>query len=718
MPDDPITMNVNPVAKSGKIITKPIGETGLNEYAATLERTVEYIIELQGREGSQKYRQMSKSDGLIGMILRSYKAPIGCCEWGISLPDDATDEEKKAVDILNSKLFADSGIAFQKLLFKILSCIEYGYSLFELYWTSYDFEGGTWLTPVLEQRVQTSIQNIWPDKQIVRQITFLKGVVEIPFENLVFFVLNEQGEDLRGESILRCAYNAWKKKRAYEEWMAIGIQRSTGGIPSMTVPKGTRVDSEDYIAAELLLKNITFHEDAYMILPDGWTFELFESKFNPDYVQKAIDATNSEMALSVLTQFLLLGSVRSTGSFALSNDQSGFFLDGLQYICTLIEGVVNENVLKPFFQYNFGDAVTTDRINLKGLGLNKKAAEALATMLQQLGTAGFLKPTLDDEITLRKKYDLPPLSDDELARREKQQEAADKLAANPPPTVVDPEQDPGGQQPKKFAEPTKAEHTARQEHIEKSITEVQDFMQANLMLMKDKLCADVESTLKRGQVEIQGLKQIQVSSTRYEKGLGMKLAGIALESWNMAKATAKNASVKFAEDKDPKEVSDKTLKQYVLNQASVTADNQAQNMLTYAVSVASSGSLKGLSIAQTTANVAKALQALIESGSIAVAGSLLAVGTSNFGAMQFYQEIKDQLWGYTFMNDDPVSEICKWYDGKTFSVNSPELATATPPLHPNCKSYMAPIYKLDGAASPEIDDVIAPPTILKQKTVY
>lgn len=678
-------------------VTNRIGDAGLNEFATSnLDRTVEYLAELQGRDGSVRYRQMSKGDPIIGMILRVHKNPIRSAIWTIPYPADATDEEILAIDLIRDRLFGKSKTQFDVLLGKILSMLEYGFSLFEQYYEAVNIDGNVYLLPIIEQRMQTSIERINFKDSVVEQITIDSGMARIPFQNLLFFILNQQGEDMRGESLLRNAHRAWKAKKTYQEWIGIGIQRSVSGIPAMKVPKGTRADSSDYVAAEQLLQKICQHENAYMIYQDGYEFVVHESKFNADPVQKAIDGCNSEMALSVLAQFVMLGQQGNTGAFALSRDQSDFFLDGLQYIMDLVAGEVNSRVIVPFLELNFGDKIDSSRVVLSGMNLNKKAGVELAQVLNTLKTSGFITPTVNDEIQLRSNLEMPELTDEEIEERK----------------VAPPQQAPA--QVIRFSE--KKENKGRREYIINTEKEMLDFMKANLLLMKDKVLADIESTLNRGTVEIQGLKNIEIASSKYLKGLQMKLAGIAEDAWNRAKKNAKVA-VKFA-DIDPKDVTDKTLKAFALNQAQGIVDKQAALLKNRAILTASNNSLKGLSVAQTIANTSKAIDDMIGSAGVQVDGSLIVVGTSNFGEQQFYKEIEDEIWGYEFIgvDDDVQSDICSWYSGKTFSVNSPELAQATPPLHPNCRSYLNPIYKSE--AQPEIDDVIAPPSVMAGKTIF
>lgn len=689
---------------------KRIGDAGLNEYALNTNRSVEYLEELQGREGSQKYRQMAKGDPIVGMILRVHKNPIRSASWSIPYPADVTDQEKLAIDIISDELFGESGSAFDAFLNQALTFIEYGFSVFEQYYKPINNGGNTYLVPVLEQRMQTSIEDIFPKKEYIRQITIDSGLQEIPFGDLVFFILNQQGEDMRGESLLRNAYKTYKDKKIYKEWLGIGIQRSVSGVPAGKVPKGINIDDPQYIAFENLLQNIgKVHEEAYMILQDGYEFDIHELKFNAEPVQKAIDSCNSEMALSVLAQFVLLGQMDNTGAFALSRDQSDFFLDGLNYIVNLVSGVMNEAIIRPYVKINFGDTIDLERISLQGKNLNKKAGKELSEVIGALSSAGFLKATIEDEVQLRDNLELPKLSEEEILQREENK----KIRPPTPPTESDDDKD---VEPVKLSEPKKS---ARKQYIKKSEKEMKDFMSANLLLIKDKMMADIERVLNSGTVEINGLKNIKVSPEKYNKGLQKKLAGIAQESWNRAKKNAKVNKIKLA-DMSPQEITDKTLKAFVLNQAQSITDKQSAAMLNRAILTASNSVLKGLTVAQAVSNTNKSVDKYIESQGVTVDGSLIVTGTANFGEMQFNNEIKDQLWGYQFvaMDDSVTSEICSWYSGKTFSVDSPELSQATPPLHPNCRSYMEPIYKSVEKNKPEINDVVAPPSVMEGKTIF
>src|SRR5262245_15365852 len=89
---EPSLEKLNPQLK-----TTATGDQGLNEYADNLDRTTEHLPELQGRQGSLKYRMMSRGDPQVGMILKVHKNPIMSASWDIDMPDDANEIEKKAI---------------------------------------------------------------------------------------------------------------------------------------------------------------------------------------------------------------------------------------------------------------------------------------------------------------------------------------------------------------------------------------------------------------------------------------------------------------------------------------------------------------------------------------------------------------------------------------------------------------------------------------------
>ncbi len=83
----------------------------------------------------------------------------------------------------------------------------------------------------------------------------------------------------------------------------------------------------------------------------------------------------------------------------------------------------------------------------------------------------------------------------------------------------------------------------------------------------------------------------------------------------------------------------------------------------------------------------------IEKGATNAAGVI--VNESRNAA--FYEpETLDEIESFTFVNGDPVSEICQDLAGRTFAKDDPEAERYQPPLHWNCKSYIVANLKGSG----------------------
>lgn len=689
---------------------KKLGDSGFNDYSwNNTNQSAESLLELQGREGSLNYMRMSKTDGVIGMILRVYKNPIRSANWVIPYPPQATPEEKKAVNALRSHFFGYSGRGFDGVLGRILSMLEYGFSVFEKYYEYKDFEGQKYLMPCLEQRLQFSIAEIVPDDRKIVQIMSKGKNVDISFDNLVFFVLDQQGNDYRGTSLLRNAYRAYKDKRNYREWLGNGIQRSLGGVPVMKMPRDTDLESKKYLAAENFLINITNHEQAYAIIDEDCDLQFVDSKFNASQLREAIESANSEMALSVLSQFMLLGQNGNSGAFALSRDQSDFFLDGLSYITKIISGVFNEEVIGEYIDINFGERIEKNRIRLECKNLNKKAGIELADVVSKLSQSGFLTSTVEDEIQIRDNLELPELSEDGVKARRDSSETSG-LEKDREKKV--------NEKPVKFSEKFDRDRSA---YIANKEEEVLNLMRGNLMIIKDKLVADIKNKLETGTVEIAGLKNIKASHVKLADSLKKKLSAIAIHFWDSAKKDAKSQNVKLSEEENLSKIPDKSLAKYVENISESISEKQVAAMLNVATLTASNNMLKGYSIIHSLANVSRAVDKNIAGSAILVDASLATVSTANFGESQFMKLIENKIWGYEFVavDDGNTTQICSWYSGKKFSPSSQELSVATPPLHPNCRSYLRPIYKKsENEKKPDIDDLMPPASVLKGKTFF
>ena len=78
-------------------------------------------------------------------------------------------------------------------------------------------------------------------------------------------------------------------------------------------------------------------------------------------------------------------------------------------------------------------------------------------------------------------------------------------------------------------------------------------------------------------------------------------------------------------------------------------------------------------------------------GPMTTAGAIINSSTiTNIARKDFFAEMvkTGEVESFTWINSDPVSEICKGLNGITLPSNHPDVDRFWPPLHHNCKTYV------------------------------
>ena len=115
------------------------------------------------------------------------------------------------------------------------------------------------------------------------------------------------------------------------------------------------------------------------------------------------------MVKAFLANFLELG-MSGTGSYALSNDLSDFFLTGLEFIAKEIAEQLNKNLIPGLVKMNFGprDKYPTIQFN----GISDKAGKEMADILGILTSAQIITPDDNLEKHLRKRLGITEISEE------------------------------------------------------------------------------------------------------------------------------------------------------------------------------------------------------------------------------------------------------------------------------------------------------------------
>lgn len=399
-----------------RVQVAPEGTSGIEVYSGYFSE--EYLDTLTGSKAADIYDQMRRSDSEVKMAISAVKNPILGASWLVEANPDMGEEGEKHAALIDHILFSDTERPFTEFLAEALTVTEFGHAVFEIVHKivqNHEEFGNYvglaqlgWRSPkTLEQ---WHIDPVTSRVQSINQVSNGdQGVnVLIPGEFLLVITLGKEGDNYEGVSMLRPCYGPYIRKRNFQKFMAAGTEKFAIPTPIMHIPDGQE-NSQQYTNAIAALEAYTSHQKNYITLPSGWELELTNNPFDPDKVQVAIDAEDKAIKNAFLANFLGLGQ-GATGSYALSNDLSDFFLTGIEHIAYLIAGRVNQKLIPDLVRLNFGPQKAYPK--LKVSGISDKAGKELAEIYSSLVDAGAITPTEKDEVHLRDRYGFPEMDKD------------------------------------------------------------------------------------------------------------------------------------------------------------------------------------------------------------------------------------------------------------------------------------------------------------------
>jgi len=139
--------------------------------------------------------------------------------------------------------------------------------------------------------------------------------------------------------------------------------------------------------AEEMLRNLRSNEKGYIVIPwkkEEGELSIMTPNGNPQgqTIDSAIEHHNKQILMAVLATFLGLGT-DSTGSFALSKDQSSFFLNCSNDYATYFEEQISKQVIERMIKIAFGEQKSYPYLTHNKLGDIdfKEMSEVLKTLI-------------------------------------------------------------------------------------------------------------------------------------------------------------------------------------------------------------------------------------------------------------------------------------------------------------------------------------------------
>lgn len=304
---------------------------------------------------AKDFEKMRQSDGTFMAINNLLTLPILATNWDIEedTPNDPTGEQAQLVRDAFELPPERGGMTtpFHLVLAEMLRAIAEGYRYFEKVYTlspegkivyrklaGYDADTITIRTDDkggfdgADQRVELSSEP-----------------VHIPVEKSFLFTNGKERNWLKGESMFTAAAYHYEEK--HQLYYLGRLQAQSGSIPPRVgvASENATQDSMDAVAEKL---SDLVELNSAVVLPFGYNMANLGSVAKVD-ILPLITHHNLEMTRSVLAQAIMLGGEGSSGSWALSKDQTDLLNLVLEGIMKNVEYHVNAYLIPDLTEFNF-----------------------------------------------------------------------------------------------------------------------------------------------------------------------------------------------------------------------------------------------------------------------------------------------------------------------------------------------------------------------------
>ncbi|WP_427017861.1 phage portal protein family protein [Pseudarthrobacter sp. P1] len=220
--------------------------------------------------------------------------------------------------------------------------------------------------------------------------------VKIPVANLVFYVLEKEGADWSGRSMLRQSYKNWKIKDTMITLDAQIAERNGMGVPVVTYTEGLQD-----VAAKTS-QDLRAGATSGVAVPVGVTVEIKGVTGSTVDLLPKIKYHDQEISRQALAMFLDLG--QDNGARSLGDTFVTLFIRSLQAVADLIAETITEHVIRDLVEFNFGPDEPYPVLTPGDLASNEPVTPET---LKLLVDAGLVKPDEALEARMRDRYGLP-----------------------------------------------------------------------------------------------------------------------------------------------------------------------------------------------------------------------------------------------------------------------------------------------------------------------
>jgi hypothetical protein len=368
-----------------------------------------------GEADAADFRAMLTRSGKARSLEQVLSLPLRGAPWKITPADGDTGQAALVQDNLGDKL--------DLIMDQMTTAITYRRAFFETSWALDDtgrvvytdvalrpvtgceagFDPATGRPRGFRQRV-VPVAGQFPRAQGAGMTkSQLPGYVIINPNRAFVFTHGQYWDPINGRSDLDVALWCWT---TLQKILFLWFQY----LEQQSLPKTIVYGDDDHQAQERANKLATLKASGVLGLSRGGergekTFDLLESAgHGADQFRRAIEYLESSMVTSALAGFTELPHAAATtsgvGSYALSADQSEFFLQARQGVADEMADAIRRDLFGPLIAYNYGTAAPVPRLQIGPL--SKQAGAKALELLRSVIVAPTLNVPRDfvDQLTM------------------------------------------------------------------------------------------------------------------------------------------------------------------------------------------------------------------------------------------------------------------------------------------------------------------------------
>jgi hypothetical protein len=451
--------NIEPITEEVPKSVNPVvelGVSGLKRSVGTVDE--EFLPQLRGRRGIAVYREMRENSPIVGALMFAIDRLLRQVEWKVVPAGTDTPQAREQAEFLE-EVRDDMSHTWDEFITEALTMCTYGWAFHEIVYKRREgphqtdpsrrskySDGKVGIRKIPLRAQETLLRWAFDEtggiKAMVQMAPPLYKTAVIPIEKGLLFRTMAVKNNPEGYSLLRNSYRPWYFMKRAEEQEAIGIERDLAGMPVIKLPRhylsaspqsdeGKMVD-----AMRKMVRNIRRNEQEGVLFPteidpetkmDDFSFELMGGggtrQFNTDAV---IRRYAEQILMSVIADFIMLGSGGGGGSYAMHTDKSGLFRASINSLSQGIADVMNRHMVPRLWKLNGWD--TTDMPRFEPSNIDPPDLGQLAQLIGTLSGSGMtFFPDGDLEDFVRQAAHLPQLGEAEKKGRDMEQAQSDLL---------------------------------------------------------------------------------------------------------------------------------------------------------------------------------------------------------------------------------------------------------------------------------------------------